>query len=339
MTPIFSIIIPVQKINSYLRDETVPSILKQTYQSFEIIILPDRKTSEKFKKTKIIPTFPKTGPADKRDIGARAAKGEILAFLDDDSYPRVDWLVNALVVFNRDRKKIKTITGVCGPTLTPIEDNLLRQVSGAVWSSWLGCGGAGIHRCTLQPRREVDDYPSVNLLIKKDDFLTVGGFDSNFWPGEDTKLCLDLTRKLKKKIIYDPRVLVFHHRREIFLPHLTQIGRYAVHRGYFARVLPETSLRLGYFIPSLFVLCLVGLPLSSFMFLSFNLDLYSRLILFGYLLMIGIYLMALLANSLGNYLKSNNLKVALLLMPAIILTHIFYGVLFIRGFLTRELKD
>ena len=31
-----------------------------------------------------------------------------------------------------------------------------------------------------------DDWPSVNLMIKKDVFNSIGGFNTEHWPGEDT---------------------------------------------------------------------------------------------------------------------------------------------------------
>ncbi len=325
MTPKVSVIVIVKKINNYIRQETVPAILKQTYKNYEIIILPDKKTKEKFSKTRIISTWPKTGPADKRDIGAKKAKGKILAFLDDDSYPEKNWLKNAIKIFKESNK----ITGVCGPTLTPPHNNLHQKASGYVWSSWLGSSGAGTYRCAVYPRKEIDDYPSVNLLVKKEDFIKVGGFDSHFWPGEDTKLCLDLTKKLKKKIIYDPKVLVYHHRREVFGPHLKQITRYAIHRGHFARVLPRTSLRVGYLIPTLFFL---GLIVGFFLFFVHPI---FKIIYFSAL---GTYLALLLATAIQVYLKEKNLKLSLLVIPSIFLTHVIYGSFFIKGFFSPKLK-
>lgn len=325
MNPKVSIIIPVKKINDYLRQETIPAILKQVYKNFEIIILPDKRTKEKFAKTRIVPTWPKTGPADKRDIGVKKAKEEILAFLDDDSYPDKNWLGEAVKIF----KEGDGIAGVCGPALTPSHNTLRQKASGYVWSTWLGSGGAGTYRCTISSRREVDDYPSVNLLVRKGDFIKVGGFDSHFWPGEDTKLCLDLTKKLKKKIVYDPKVLVYHHRRAIFGPHLKQISRYAIHRGHFARILPETSLKIGYLIPALFVLGLI------FGFFLFSLYPVFKLI---YLTTVGIYLVALLATASQVYLKEKNFKLAFLVIPSIFITHLVYGILFIKGFFSSKLK-
>ena len=87
-----SIVIPVKVLNDFLRKETLPTLLKQSYQDFEVIIITDKDSKEKFPKTTIVSSWPKTGPADKRDLGVKKAKGEIIAFLDDDSYPDKNWL-------------------------------------------------------------------------------------------------------------------------------------------------------------------------------------------------------------------------------------------------------
>jgi len=100
-----SIIIPVRTITPYVR-ETVDHILKQSEKRLEIIIVTDQP--EKLEGTKIIASGEPT-PAYKRNLGAKVAKGEILAFLDDDSYPAKDWLMSALSVFGES----KNITAVC----------------------------------------------------------------------------------------------------------------------------------------------------------------------------------------------------------------------------------
>lgn len=335
MGPKVSVIIPVKKINDYLRQETVPAILKQTHRDFEIIVLPDKPTKEKLPKTRIIPTWPKTGPADKRDLGAQKATGEILAFLDDDSYPDKNWLKKAIKVFQES----EVITAVCGPALTSPHDNLRQKASGYVWSTRLGSGGAGTYRCAAQPRRTVEDFPSVNFLVRREDFSTVGGFDSHFWPGEDTKLCLDLVYQLKKKIIYDPSVLVYHHRREVFSPHLKQISRYAVHRGHFARILPQTSLQIGYLMPTLFVLGLFGGPILIFVFKLSGINRLAAVLFPFYLLSLIVYLFLLLATAIQVCLKEKNLKLAFLVAFTIVVTHLVYGVLFVRGFFSTKLKQ
>ena len=171
-----SIIVPLKQISRYLVEETIPAILKQTYQNFEIIVLPDKPTEEKFPKTRIIPSWPEVGPAQKRNLGAQKARGEILAFIDDDAYPDKNWLKNALAVFKQQASSAQapssnqisnikqapplaersifldrsSLAAVCGPGVTPPHDPLLAQVSGWMWASFLGSGGAGRYRCWPQ---------------------------------------------------------------------------------------------------------------------------------------------------------------------------------------------
>ncbi len=322
----FSIVIPTKKINDCLIKETIPYILNQSYQNFELIILPDKKGNRRFPKTKVIETYPHVGPAIKRDIGAQKSKGQILAFLDDDAFPEKDWLKNSLKYFQKKNE----IAAVCGPGVTPPNNSLWQKASGWIWSTWLGAGGAGVYRCVPKDKKEVDDFPTFNLLVRKDDFLKVGGFDSHFWPGEDTKLCLDLVYKLGKKIIYDPKILVYHHRRPLFKSHLKQVGNYGLHRGHFVRVLPQTSARIGYLAPVIFTIGLIAGFFLSFIHPLFLLIYASAILTYGLLL---------IREGILIYLRENNLRLVFLVIVGIFLTHVWYGLRFIQGYLTKNLKQ
>lgn len=317
---VFSVIIPVRTITPYVR-ETVFYLKKQSFKDFEIIIITDKR--ETLVGATIIASGEPT-PAYKRNLGAKKARGEYLAFLDDDSYPTGNWLKNALEVF----KESDNITAVCGPTLTPPADSIYQKASGWVLASWLGSGVAGVYRNRVSPRREVDDFPSVNLIVRKSDFNKVGGFDINHWPGEDTKLCLDLVR-LGKKIVYDPKVLVYHHRRAVFLPHLKQISRYAMRRGHFARIFPETSFRVGYFLPVIGAYGLVVGGISS---------LFITILRIPYFYSLVIYVILLLVSGLEVLLKEKKLYLSLLTVVSIFLTHLTYGLLFPFGYFQKKLK-
>lgn len=296
----FSIIIPIRVENDYLR-ETLSHLKKQTFKNFEVLVITDKISKN-------------PNPAFKRNLGAKLSKGNYLAFLDDDSYPHRNWLKNAFKIIN----KYKNITAVCGPCLTPPKDNIYQQASGLVWGSFLGSGGAGTYRNKIAKARFVDDFPSVNLIVNKEDFFKVKGFDTHHWPGEDTILCLNLTKKLNKKILYHPSIKVYHHRREVIKKHLQQITRYALHRGLFARIYPENSRKIGYFLPSIFFLYIITLPLSKFYY-----PLY-------------LYLILLFINLLIN-LFTNSLICSLLAMITIPATHLYYGFLFIKGFFSKNL--
>jgi GT2 family glycosyltransferase len=316
-----SIIVPVKEINNYIVKEIIPSLKEQTYKNFELIVVPDKYNGKiNFPGwVKIIPSGHEIGPAEKRDIGASNAEGEILAFIDDDAYPDKNWLKSALNAFKNNPQ----VAGVCGPGLTPSDDPLLAKVSGYVWTTWLGAGGAGTYRCQAEDSREVDDYPTFNLLINKEDFSEIGGFDSAFWPGEDTKLCQDLVYKFNKTIVYDPKVKVFHHRRKIFLPHLKQIARYGFQRGLFAKKLPQTSNRIGYWIPSLFTIGLVSGPIFSLIY---------QPLFFLYLLSLSLYTILLFLAFSKILIISKDFLAAFLTVPAIFATHLVYGVKFLQAY-------
>jgi len=164
----------------------------------------------------------------------------------------------------------------------------------------------------------------------------LGGFDTEYWPGEDTKLCLEITKKLNMKILYIPDVLVYHHRRELFRSHLKQIWSYAVHRGFFAKKFPETSLKLSYFLPSILVASLaIGIPLSIIdivIGIPFTIGNYDLSTLFSF--PISAYILI----SLIPAVKTKSLRMAIFVILGIIFTHIFYGIGFLRGLLARSLK-
>lgn len=315
--PYVSIIIPVKAINEYVQEGLV-YIKALDYSTFEVLILPDEHEGMSLSGARIIPTGD-IGPAEKRDLAIKYARGEILAFLDDDAFPRQDWLKKAVRHFKEPR-----VAAVGGPALTPEKDTTLQKASGAVFASRLGSGGL-TYRYVPDKPREVDDYPSVNLFVRKSVFEALGGFDTRFWPGEDTKLSLDITKKLGMKIVYDPEVVVWHHRRELFLPHLRQVLRYALHRGYFVKRFPETSFRFNYFVPSLFVLGLILGPFIS-IYISDVLYLYEgTLALYGSILIL-------------EGLKTKELKLGILTVVGIFVTHLVYGIGFLIGLCSRNLE-
>ncbi|MFH1198947.1 MAG: glycosyltransferase [Candidatus Omnitrophota bacterium] len=329
-----SIIIAVKTWAENL-EECVARCAELDFKDFEIIVLPDenrdcpRRGLSLFSNTelslgrqppavRIISTGP-VKPADKRDIALKHAKGEVLAFLDDDAYPVKDWLRNALLNFED-----KDVAAVGGPAITPLNDSYLQKASGNIYASFLVSGNFR-YRYIPQKKRKVDDFPSCNFLVRKSVMDELGGFDTKFWPGEDTKLCLDITKKLKKKIIYDPRVLVYHHRRKVFSPHLKQIASYAFHRGYFVKKYPETSLKLAYFIPTLFLLFLIGGFILSF-FCAFSKALYLEVL--------SLYLILAFVTSI-----SIPIIITPLVFVGIVLTHLTYGFYFVKGLFAPKMPE
>ena len=321
MTPFFTIIIPVKSINDYFR-ETVPYIQNLSSQSWELIILPNDVEPDEWKdkNIQIVPSG-RVGPAKKRDMGAELARGEILVFLDDDSYPEPNLLNIAEHYFIDDN-----VVALGGPAMTPPHDTFWQRVSGAVFLSKFS-GGVPERYTPLGEVREIQDWPSVNLMVRKIDFLAIGGFDSPYWPGEDTKLCLDIIQNTGKRILYVPNLVVWHHRRAGLKAHLKQVGGYGLHRGYFAKRYPKTSRKLIYFVPSAFLFFVV----FSF-FMPWLPDEIRYAFMLGWLTY-----GAALVYAFSDIVKSEKLGVALCALWYLPFTHVFYGARFLQGLLTKNL--
>ena len=306
----FSIVIPCKEIDAYV-EECMSHCLKLNHNNYEIILLPDEKTNKEYKKTKIIRTG-KVKPSIKRNIAAKESKAGVLAFIDSDAYPNKDWLKNAEKYLEKEK-----IGAVGGPNLTPEHDHILQKASGDILSSPL-TGRSSIRYKIINKPLFVKELPSCNLLIKKEVFNKTKGYVPELLTAEDTKLCFDII-DLGKKILYIPNVIVYHHRRFLFRPHLKQMFIYGRDVAYLIKKQFSFD-KLYYSILSIFTIYLfIGLILSFF---------YTSIKNF-YLITIFIYL-------LSTFIHSLKYKRFFLVFPGLILTHIYYGAGFLYGLITKE---
>lgn len=316
----FSIIIPVKSLNDYVR-ETIPYIQALKTFDWELFVVPNSlEDNEWLEDTRItILDSGPVGPADKRDLAAQKASGEILVFLDDDSYPNSDILEIANKHFISP-----DVIAVGGPGITPSSDSFWQKVSGAVFLSKF-TGGFPERYVSLGVNKEINDWPSVNLMVRKEVFLSVGGFDCKYWPGEDTKLCFKL-QKTGKKLIYEPNMIVFHHRRAGFGRHLKQVGAYGLHRGFFAKKYPETSFKLKFFLPSLLSLFVIGSIPAFFYIDSLFLSILAGWSLYAIILIRGYF----------DILKFEDFLISTIALLYIFPTHIYYGINFLYGYFIKR---
>lgn len=257
--PLVSVVIPCPNWSRDL-DETMKGLLSQTYANWEAIILPDAEVAipdAAFAQDVRIVSTGKVRPAEKRNIGIKMARGSVIAFIDDDAYPDSRWIEDAVRYFGDPQ-----IGAVGGPGITPPGDSFMARIGGRVYESFLVSGNYRYRYKAGGVRRDVDDYPSCNLFVRKDILEKTGGYRTDFWPGEDTLLCKDIVDS-GSRIVYDPWVIVYHHRRPLFGPHLRQLARYAFHRGYFVKRYPSNSLHPSYFVPSAFVAYLLAWAILS----------------------------------------------------------------------------
>jgi len=319
--PLVSIIIPLHIISDrFFLD--LKKFSELSYPNFEILIITDvsiksiRKPNIKI----ILTGLPHTGPAEKRDIGLKQSHGEYLAFIDDDAYPHPQWLSNAVSQF----RKHSNIVAVGGPGITPHEDPSLSQYGGLVYESIVTSGKAK-HRFVSKGQRErfTEDWPAYNLIVKRRILLSVGGCNCTFYGGEDTFLCLKLISF--GKILYDPNVIVFHHRRPLFLGHLRQIYNIGMHRGFFFKKFPKTSRKLFYVLPSILALGFIVLLTATLAFPKL-----SSLFLIAFLFFLGL--------AMATVRNKTNLYGKFIVSIGIILTHVTYGIAFIHGLFIHDLS-
>ena len=308
----FSIIIPLRKINDYVR-EAMPYFQKQNHKNFEIIIVSENKEKEKFLKTKIIQVG-QVPPSEKRNAGVKNSGGEILAFIDDDAHPREDWLEKAVEEFSNPE-----IVAVGGPSLPPANSTFFQRVSNKVYE--LSSKKTG-KRYGKMKRAEIDDWPTCNFFVRRKDFEKINGFDEKYWGGEDTQLCYSLL-KIKKKIIYNPEIIVYHHPRKTLKQHLKQSLFWGMWRGFFMKKYKE-SRQLVFFAPAILVLWL---------FFGGILTFFSNFFGFFYIGSLGLYSLFLLSKGI----QTKKFKMFFPVIFVMFLTQIFYGIGFLKGICSKEI--
>jgi len=313
-----SIIIPYKLFNEQTA-KCFKHCLEQSFQDFEIIALPDQRTTEpENNKIKVIETD-SVKPSVKRNIGIKKAQGEILAFIDSDAYAVKDWLKIALPYFKKEE-----VGGVGGPNLTPSDSSTGQKVSGYIFASAVATGAFALRyqmRYKFRQGLPVKEMPSCNLIVRKEAALKINGFDETLLTGEDAKFCFNIRKKLDKRILYVPQAVVYHQRRHLWKPHLKQVWNYGRDKAWVIK--EDFSLdKFYYFIPFSFVL---------FLFFGAIISLFSSLAAKIFLFLISIYLLIILATSL-----MANFKLSPLIFIGIILTHLSYGLGFFYGLVKKR---
>jgi glycosyltransferase involved in cell wall biosynthesis len=316
--PMISIIICLHKICDRFYQDLQKFKLLQ-YSNYEIILVLNYGVSLDRKIPGVRIVIPKTkniSLGEKRDIGWKEARGKYCAYIDDDAYPRKDWLINAYKLFQSDGK----IGAVGGPNLTPPDDSYWSKIGGYIFESYVASGGQQGRFLPLKRSANLE-LQGVNMIISKHILVKLNGFKSKLFSGDDSKICSDI-RKLGYSVVSDPDIIVYHHRRIFPSQHLKQISTMGRHRGFFVKAHKET-LSLIYFVPliltvglGLGLICMIIFPILRIPFL---------------LILLFFYFLGFLSSLRAGFFN------AFIVSIGIILTHIFYGISFFNGMLLKQL--
>lgn len=186
-SPKATIVIPCYNQGQYL-DESIDSVLKQTYKDHEIIVVNDASTEEKtieilekakvkYPTVKLINHLKNRGLSAARNTGVEAAKGEYIACLDADDKYDPTFLEKMVKILENDQKRE---IGVVTPWVKNFEAN------NNIW--------------------ETSDYDPIAILshnmlavasiFRKEAWKAYGGYKENMKGGfEDWDFWIGLTEK------------------------------------------------------------------------------------------------------------------------------------------------
>ncbi len=164
----------LERVLTALCDQTLPA------EDYEIVIADDEASAETralverwstliAPELRYIPVTATRGPAGARNAGWRAARGEIIAFTDDDTIPDHDWLRAGAAAF------VGEVAGVGGSIVVPLPPNPTDYERDAA-------------------RLEGGEFVTANCFYRRDALEAVGGFDERFTAAwrEDSDLYLTL---------------------------------------------------------------------------------------------------------------------------------------------------
>ena len=202
MKPCVSVVVPTFKRPELLA-RCLDGLLSQDFdaQDYEIIIADDANCAETERQVTLIAEKARLlggtvlyvplssscshGPAAARNAGWRAARGEVIAFTDDDCMPQEQWLKAGVAAM------ADGVTGVAGHLIVPLEGTPTDYEYNA---AQLG----------------ENDFVTANCFYRRDALLAVGGFDQRFTSAwrEDSDLAFTLEERFARFITAQDAVVI-----------------------------------------------------------------------------------------------------------------------------------
>ena len=210
-----SVIIPVYN-NADLTKECLASIFSVGAKyDFEVIVVDnassdhtDKVLAEFSDQVSIIKNKENLGFAKACNQGAKKASGQFVIFLNNDTIVTRGWLDELVFVAENNAQ-----VGVVGAKLLYPDETI--QHAGVVFA--VNFLPYHVYKKELKDSRFVNrekEYQAVTgacLLIEKEFFQKLKGFDEIYQNGlEDVDLCLKV-RKNGRKVIYCPKSVVYHY--------------------------------------------------------------------------------------------------------------------------------
>lgn len=214
-------------------------------------------------------------PSRQRNEAAKASRGEILYFLDDDSLPSSN---NPGLIAKHYRDPSVAVVG--GPSITPGDDTFIQQCFAYLFKSPFG--GAGIRnryrRSGVARISSGKELILCNLSFRAALFKSLGGLNEGLYPNEENELMARIKEK-DYKMIYDPDIFVSRSQRETVWAFIKQVFSYG--RGRMEQtILCPSSFEATHFIPLVFLMYCVSLLVMADIYYLIPIFCYAVLVLF-----------------------------------------------------------
>ena len=177
--PSISVVVCTYNGASNIRD-CCEGLAKLSYPNYEVIVVNDGSTDATADIVgdygfRLINTENR-GLSNARNTGLEAAKGEIVAYIDDDAFPDKHWLTYLATTFKKT-----DYAGVGGPNIAPFDN-------GRVADCIANAPGNPVH--VLISDQEAEHIPGCNMAFRTDALRKIGGFDPQFQvAGDDVDVC------------------------------------------------------------------------------------------------------------------------------------------------------
>ena len=216
LTPMVSVVICAYNAERTMR-QCLESLGRLAYPNYEVVIVDDGSRDRTAEIAMDFPQFrlirqPNKGLGVARNVGAHAARGEIIAYTDSDCVVDSHWLTLMVRAMQEGG-----FDGCGGPNYAPHED-------GRVQACVAASPGAPCH--VLVGENTAEHLAGCNMIFISAALDKVGGFDPQFTAaGDDVDVCWRMLEQ-RLRLGYCPAAFVWHFRRN------TIKGYYGQQRGY-----------------------------------------------------------------------------------------------------------
>jgi glycosyltransferase involved in cell wall biosynthesis len=225
----------------------------------EILVATGAPWPDSPRGVKVIAT-PSASRGDRYDAAGERARGRYLAFIDEWVTIGHDWQRRAIELLADPE-----VAAVGGPLICPASAPSKHRAAALILHSPFGIGPRR-YLFRREAPKTVADLPTMNLVVKRDAFWAVGGFQSPTRFGDGSRLGYKIRTLLGKELLYHPDLAGYSPSPALPQPLISLTMRRGIHRGDIVRRMRETSPAFPYAIPAIALAAMIPLLLAAAVF-------------------------------------------------------------------------